>query len=134
MSVNSVKVFDVQFMHNIWKTHLPIILFVDIRSIVQSPIDDKYTSIFLWDYLSLIAYITYACGIVMMCGKYLGHVENLSLNLDLDIKLIKLKCHDFKLIDFRYHFKFNDFKSIKILGGFVKCKSLTSFKTSKQSI
>ena len=43
---------------------------------------------FLWNYLSLIAYITYTCGIVMMCGKYLGPVENLNLNLDLDIKLI----------------------------------------------
>ena len=41
-----------------------------------------------------------------------------NFNLDLDFKLINLNCLDFKSIDFRDHFKFNnfnEFRQIKIL-------------------
>ena len=40
---------------------------------------------------------------------------NLDLDLDLDFKLIDLKCLDFPFIDFRSYVKFKHFKGLKSL-------------------
>ena len=40
-------------------------------------------------------------------------VGDLNMNLNIDFKLIYLKCFDFKSINFRCYFKFGDFKLLK---------------------
>ena len=53
---------------------------------------------------------------IELCNKYPKIVfGNLNLDLDLNFKLIDLKCLDFKFIDFRNYFKFKHFKSLKFL-------------------
>ena len=46
----------------------------------------------------------------LIISKYMKVVFK-NMNLDLNFKSIDLKCFDFKSIDFRYHFKSNDFNS-----------------------
>ena len=53
---------------------------------------------------------------IEFCNKYPKVVfGSLDLDLDLNFKLIDLKCLDFKFIDFRSYFKFKHFKSLKFL-------------------
>ena len=53
---------------------------------------------------------------IEFCNKYMKVVfGNLDLDLDLNFKLIDLKCFDFKFINFRNYFKFKHFKNLKFL-------------------
>ena len=53
---------------------------------------------------------------IEFCNKHTKVVfGNLDLDLDLNFKLIDLKCLDFKFINFRNYFKFKHFKSLKFL-------------------
>ena len=53
---------------------------------------------------------------IEFCNKYTKVVfGNLDLDLDLNFKLIDLKCLDFKFINFMNYFKFKHFKSLKFL-------------------
>ena len=53
---------------------------------------------------------------IELCNKYPKIVfGNLNLDLDLNFKLIDLKCLDFKFINFRNYFKFKHFKSLKFV-------------------
>ena len=55
---------------------------------------------------------------IEFCNKYTKVVfGSLALDLDLNFKLIDLKCLDFKFINFRNYFKFKHFKSLKFLVG-----------------
>ena len=53
---------------------------------------------------------------IEFCNKYTKVVfGNLDLDLDLNFKLIDLKCFDFKFINFRNYFKFKHFKNLNFL-------------------
>ena len=57
---------------------------------------------------------------IEFCNKYPKVVfGSLDLDLDLNFKLIYLKCLDFKFIDFRSYFKFKHFKSLKFLVDYI---------------
>ena len=63
-------------------------------------------------------------------NKFMFAFWNLDLDLNLNFKSTDLKCHDFKSIDFRYHFKFKNFKSLKFLVNYIcQIQILDIFKT-----